>query len=143
MIEVLLRNYKPQKPFTIGWSEGRFRTANLPAIPARSGGRTNPASAKPAEEYVDAAVDLVKQPMTMSEFSDALTTKLGLTQLKARSVQDAILRKGKLKQTSRRYGRGAPIYIGMPEAIDELEPRLREQSLPKMDGVDGEDLKSG
>jgi hypothetical protein len=134
VIETLLRNYKSQDSFAIGWCEGNFRTASLPAVPARSGRGTNPASAKPADEYVDQAVALVPKPVSMSEFADELITKLGLTQKKARAVQDAVLRSGRLKRTKQRYERGGAIYIGTAEAIDELEPRLREQHLPGIEG---------
>jgi hypothetical protein len=130
VIEVLQRNYKPLDPFTIGWCEGTFRVADLAAVTAKSGGRTNPTSIKAAEEYCDEAVRLLSRPLSMSEFFDLLRSKLGLTQQKARSVQDAVLRTGKLKQTLRRYGKGGPIFIGKPQEIDEMEPRLREQELP-------------
>jgi hypothetical protein len=133
VIEVLLRNYKPQQSFAIGWCDGTFRTADLPAIAATSSNRGNQASAKPVEEYIDKALDLLKEPLSMREFADLLTTRLGLTQTKARGVQDAIIRSGKLKQTSRRYGRGGPLYIGKPADIDDMEARLRDQKLPGID----------
>ena len=133
VIEVLLRNYKPQDPFTIGWCDGSFRTADLPAIPVRGGGKSNPASNKPAAEYIEQAVALVTEPITMSEFDDVLIVRVGLTQVKARAVKDAVLRSGKLKRTTRRYGKAGAIYIGNPDAIDELEPRLREKNLPDME----------
>jgi hypothetical protein len=137
VIEVLLRNYKPQQSFSIGWCDGTFRTADLPAIAATSSNRVNQASSKPVEDYLDKALDLLKEPVSMREFADLLTTRLGLTQTKARGVQDAIIRSGKLKQTSRRYGRGGPLYIGKPADIDEMEARLRDQKLP---GIDQEAL---
>jgi hypothetical protein len=108
VVELLVRNYAPQEPFTIGWAEGSFRMADLPAVPAMGSKRSNPASAKVAEEYVEEAVALMAKPMSMQEFGDLLITRLGLTQKKARSVQDAVLRNGKLKRTTRRYEKGAP-----------------------------------
>ena len=140
VIAVLHRNFAPQEPFTIGWCDGSFRVADLAAIPATSAKRVNPLSAKPAEEFVEKAVELVKDPLSMREFADLLVTRLGLTQMKARGVQDAVIRSGKLKQTSRRYGRGGALYIGKPADIDELEPRLRDQKFP---GIDREALQEG
>lgn len=137
VIEVLQRNYAPQAAFTIGWADGSFRSADLPAVPATGAKRGNPASAKVAEAYVEEAVALLTQPLSMREFADLLVARLGLTQAKARSVQDSILRSGKLKKTSRRYAKGGAIYIGKPADIDELEPRLRDQKLP---GIDREAL---
>ena len=130
VIEVLQRNYKPQMPFTIGWCEGSFRVADLAAVSAKGGTRPNPVSAKPAEEYCDEAAKLFGPPITLAEFVDLLRTRLGLTQQKARSVQEAVLRTKKLKRTGRRYGRGGPIYIGKAEEIDALENRLTQLELP-------------
>lgn len=130
VIEVLQRNYKPQMPFTIGWCEGSFRLADLAAVAAKGGTRPNPISAKPAEEYCDEAVKLFGPPITMAEFVDLLRTRLGLTQQKARSVQEYVMRTKKLKRTSRRYGRGGPIFIGKAEEIDALENRLCQPDLP-------------
>lgn len=130
VVAVLLRNYKPQENFSIGWSEGRFRMADLPATPATSNGRINPLSAKPADAYIEKAVELCKSPLSMQAFQDALITKIGLTQAKARTVQSVVLASGHLKQTTKRYGRGCPIYIGTPQRIDVLDAELRQQSLP-------------
>lgn len=130
VIEVLQRNYKPQMPFTIGWCEGSFRVADLAAVAAKGGTRPNPAAAKSGEEYCDEAAKLFGPPVSMSEFLVLLRAKLNLTQDKARSVKDAVVRTGTLKQTSRRYERGGPIYIGKAEDIDKLEERLRQPELP-------------
>ena len=139
VVEVLLRNYKPQEPFAIGWCEGSFRTADLAPVAATSRNSSSDShSKKPAEEYVDKAVELMKQPLTMKEFGDLLITRLGLAQMKARAVQDSVLRSGKLKKTSRRYEKGGPVYIGTPGAIDDLEVRLQDQKLP---GIDREALQ--
>lgn len=130
VVAVLLRNYKPQEDFSIGWSEGRFLMADLPATPATSNGRINPLSTKPAETFVDQVVQICKNPLSMQEFQDALITKIGLTQSKARTVQNVALGSGRLKQTTKRYERGGAIYIGEPDKIDALEVRLQQQSLP-------------
>jgi hypothetical protein len=130
VIEVLQRNYKPQFPFTIGWCEGSFRLADLAAVSAKGGARPNPIGAKPAEEYCDEAAKLLSQPVSMAEFIDLLKVRLGLTQDKARSVKEAVLRTNKLKRTSRRYSRGGPIFIGHAEEIDKLEARLSQPELP-------------
>jgi len=143
VIEVLQRNYKPQMPFTIGWCEGSFRVADLAAVAAKGGTRPNPISAKPAEEFCDEVAKLFGPPLSMAEFIDLLKTRLGLTQDKARSVKEAVLRTKKLKRTSRRYTRGGPIFIGKAEEIDALENRLSQPDLPVAAQETAKCVKSG
>jgi hypothetical protein len=127
VVGVLLRNYKPQESFSIGWMEGRFLTADLPVIPATSGGRSNPVSTKPAEDYIDQAVRLCETPMSTQAFCDALIAKVGLTNAKMRAVKEAVLQSGKLKQAEQRFARGAPLYIGKPSDIDALVDQLKQK----------------
>ena len=137
VIAVLQRNFKPQEPFTIGWADGSFRTADLAPVAATSrNSSADPVGRKPAEEYVEAVVELVTKPLSMEQFGDLLTTRMGLTQMKARAVQSAVTESGKLKKT-RRTGWGGPAYIGKPADIDRLEASRREQ---KLAGIDREAL---
>jgi hypothetical protein len=140
VIAVLQRNFKSHEPFTIGWADGSFRTADLAPVAATSrNAGADPAGRKPAEEYVTAVLELVTKPLTMEQFGDVLTTRMGLTQLKARAVQAAVLADGKLKKT-RRSGWGCPAFIGKPADIDRLEASRREQ---KLAGIDQEALLAG
>ena len=92
---------------------------------------------EPAEEYTGAVLELMTKPLTMEQFGDLLTTRMGLTQIKARAVQSTVLANGKLKKT-RRTGWGGPAYIGRPADIDQLEVSRREQ---KLAGIDEEALQ--
>ena len=78
------------------------------------------------------------KPLTMEQFRDMLTTHIGLTQVKARAVQAAVIESGKLKKT-RRSGWGCPAYVGKPADIDQLEVSRREQ---KLAGIDEEALEA-
>lgn len=139
VIAVLRRNFAPQEPFTIGWGDGSFRMADLAPVAATSRNSSGDGIGnKPAEEYVDAVVERMTKPLTMEQFRDMLTTRMGLTQVKARAVQSTVLEEKKLKKT-RRSGWGGPAYIGRPADIDRLEVSRREQ---KLAGIDQEAVEA-
>ncbi|MCX5830534.1 MAG: AAA family ATPase [Deltaproteobacteria bacterium] len=86
VIEVMLRNYRPQEPFTALWSEDedtggyRFdmREEITPTKKTSSNGKTKDLPA--LDTYLPAALDLVKDaPMPIGLFMDTLRTKTGLT----------------------------------------------------------------
>ena len=86
VIEIMLRNYRPQEPFTALWTEDedtggyRFdmRKEIAPTKKTSSNGKTKDLPA--LDTYLPAALDLLKDaPMSIGMFMDSLRSKTGLT----------------------------------------------------------------
>jgi hypothetical protein len=138
VVEQLLRNYKPQDPFTIEWRDGCFEMCDLAAVVKTGGVRTNPASTKRIEEYVDAARGILKQgPVTAAVFHDRVRTMIGLTEKKTRALIEYLLvEKVAVKSDRAPVFQGAK-HIGLPEDIAKLvadyqNPPLPEQAVPSV-----------
>lgn len=85
VIETMLRNYKPQEPFTTLWTEDedtggyRFdlREEIIPTKKTSSNGKAK--DLPPLESYVPAALDILKDPIPVGVFRDQLRTRTGIT----------------------------------------------------------------
>jgi transcriptional regulator with XRE-family HTH domain len=85
VIETMLRNYKPQEPFTALWTEDedtggyRFdlREEIAPTKKTSSNGKAK--DLLPLESYIPAALDILKEPIPVGLFKDQLRTKTGMT----------------------------------------------------------------
>ena len=86
VIEIMLRNYRPQEPFTALWTEDedtggyRFdmRDEIAPTKKTSSNGKSKDLPA--LDTYIPAALDLLKDgPMSIGMFMDSLRSKTGLT----------------------------------------------------------------
>ena len=86
VIEIMLRNYRPQEPFTALWTEDedtsgyRFeiREEIAPTKKTSSNGKAKDLPA--LDTYLPAALDLLKDaPMPIGMFMDSLRSKTGLT----------------------------------------------------------------
>jgi hypothetical protein len=86
VVEVLLRNYRPQEPFTALWTEddetGGYKFELRPEITAtRKTSANGKAKDLPAlDTYLPTAMDILKKgPIRVSLFMDTLRSKTGLT----------------------------------------------------------------
>lgn len=86
VVEVLLRNYRPQEPFTALWTEddvtGGYRFELRPEItPTRKTSANGRSQDLPAlDTYLPTALDILKKgPMRVTLFMDSLRFKTGLT----------------------------------------------------------------
>ncbi|MFH0807597.1 MAG: AAA family ATPase [Elusimicrobiota bacterium] len=86
VIETVLRNYRPQEPFTILWTEaedtgGYMFNMSEEIAPTKRTSANNKIKNLPAlNTYVPAALELLENgPMPIGLFMDALRTKTGLT----------------------------------------------------------------
>ena len=86
VIEIMLRNYRPQEPFTALWTEDEvtggykfdLREEIAPTKKTSSNGKAKDLPA--IDTYLPAALDLVSDaPMPIGLFMDSLRTKTGLT----------------------------------------------------------------
>ena len=86
VIEIMLRNYRPQEPFTSLWSEDedtgdyRFDMREEIAPTKRTSSNSKVKTLPVLDTYLPAALDLLKDaPMPIGMFMDSLRSKTGLT----------------------------------------------------------------
>ena len=118
VVGVLLRNHPPVADFSIGWTEaGCFQVQeNRPALPAKTGGRQNPTSARPTAEYIPDLQRIVSdRVITKGELVQELRDDVGLTRDKAA----ALVEKGETEGIIERWDKCYPkrVFFGTPEAV--------------------------
>lgn len=85
VIETMLRNYKPQDPFTVLWTEDegnggyRFELREEIAPTKKTSSNGKAKDLPPLETYVPAALDIVKEPIPIGLFKDQLRSRTGMT----------------------------------------------------------------
>jgi hypothetical protein len=95
VLETLLRNYRPQEPFTVLWTEDvdtwgfcfDVRPEIVPIKRTSANGRAKDET--PLESYLPAALDILKDnPLPMGEFLDRFRIKTGVTHARTKSFRD-------------------------------------------------------
>lgn len=121
VVDLLLRNYPPQLPVSIGWGQGCFEVrGDLPAVKKTS--RTR--SAGPAlAEYIPAAEALLKKgALDIADFKARFRDKTGLTLQRVKDFCTEFAGEDKHFPTIERKGRGLnEKKIGTPEQIAKLQ----------------------
>jgi len=94
VVDVLLRNYRPQEPFVALWAEddetnGYCFELGVNIAPTKKTSANGKAQNLPAlETYLPAATELLKnKPLAMGVFSDLFKTKTGLSDARMRSFK--------------------------------------------------------
>lgn len=128
VIETLLRNYKPRKPFVAEWNVDHYQMSNLPVI-AQNSGNAATGNSKPVEDYIDEAMNLIKKPVYTLEFDSLLHDRLGLADKKVRTLRSILLREGLITQSNRVPKRGGGQFIGLPADIEQINQEMKQQKL--------------
>ncbi len=127
VVETLLRNYKPRKPFVAEWNVDHFQHSNLPVVTQNSGNAA--ASAKPLDDYIDDAIKLISEPVYTLEFDSLLHERLGLANNKVRILRSKMIRKGIIQQANRESKRGGGQFIGLPADIEAINQDIKQKKL--------------
>lgn len=138
VIETLLRNYKPRKPFVAEWNVDHYQMSNLPVIAQNSG---NAKTGKNVDEYVDEAKKLLNEPIYCQEFDNLLHDRMGLSVQKARAVKKTMLLKNLIAKSGRERKKGGGEFIGLPDDIIRLNEKMKQGKL-SMVSADGVTTKS-
>lgn len=129
VVDVLLRNYRPQDPFTALWTEddetGGYRFELRPEIaPTKKTSSNGKAKDLPTlETYLPAALDILKQkPLAIGIFKDLFRRKTGVTHERTKAfINWAVDVPVPSLNTTEKRSRG--VYeklIGTPEQISRL-----------------------
>jgi len=127
VVECLLRNYKPRKPFVAEWNIDRFQPSNLPVVVQNSSNATGPT--KPLEDLIDEAIKLIKEPVYTLEFDAILHDHLGLSHKNARILRNKMIRQRVIQQSERVPMRGGGQFIGLPADIEAINQDMKQQKL--------------
>ena len=139
VVECLLRNYKPRKPFTAEWNVGCYQLSSLPVVAQNSGNAA--ASAKAVDEYIEEAKSLLDKPMYCQEFDNLLHDRMGLSVQKARAVKKTMLLKELIAKSDRERKKGGGEFIGLPADIEQINEKMKQGKL-SMVSADGVTTKS-
>lgn len=126
VVETLLRNYRPQEPFTILWTEDEnsdgycfdLRPEIVPTKKTFANGRKK--NEPPIDSYLPIALDILKdRPLPMGEFLDRFRTKTGETHARTKSFRNWVLSGPQpiLETTERRTRGFHEKLIGTPDQI--------------------------
>jgi len=128
IIETLLRNYPPRKPFVASWDDGFFHVSDLPTV-AQNSSNAARGSSKPIDEDIDEALNQLVEPVYCQEFDNLLHGRLGLSRERARAVKKTMLLKGLIAKSDRERKKGGGEYIGLPADIVTLNADMAQQKL--------------
>jgi hypothetical protein len=135
IVDVLLRNYRPQEPFTALWTEDEdtrgykfeLRPDIAPTRKTSSNGRIKDLPA--LNSYLPAAFDILKlKPLTISNFTDLFRTKTGTTHERTKAFKRWAV-EGEMPALNTIEKRSRGVYeklIGTSEQITRL---MHERSL--------------
>jgi len=138
VVETLLRNYKPRKPFVAEWNIGYFQLSNLPAVVQNSG---NAKTGKNIDEHIDEAIKFFGKPTYCQEFDNFLHDRMGLSVQKTREVKKTMLLRGLVAKSERERKKGGGEFIGLPDDIERLNEKMKQGKL-SMVSADGITTKS-
>jgi len=130
VVDVLLRNYRPQNPFTVLWTEdgetGGYKFELRPElVPTKKTSSNAKGKNLPAlEAYLPAALDILKlKPLAVGVFMDLFRTKTGTTYDRTKAFKNwAVGGTTPVLSTIEKRSRG--VYeklIGTPEQINQLK----------------------
>lgn len=128
IVDTLLRNYRPQQPFVILWTEdaetGGYRFELRSEIaPTKKSSAKNCRDAPPVESYLPVALELLKHgPVPIALFMDRFRSKSGITHQKSKAFKDWALNgqdPALATDSKRRRGLNEKV-IGTPEQILRL-----------------------
>jgi hypothetical protein len=98
VVDLLLRNYPPHRPFVIEWREGAFRRASCPAVRKRPPSpNQNETTGIPDEELVPKVVAVLAEmdgEPNAGKLDEELRKQLHLTKRKAGSVRNLAVSQG-------------------------------------------------
>jgi hypothetical protein len=120
VVDLLLRNYPPQLPVSIGWGSGCFEVrTDLPAVKRTA--RT-PKAGPALAEYLPAAEKLLKGgALGITEFKAKFKERSGLTRARVDEFCTEYAGEGLHFRTFERLGRGIhEKKIGTPDQIEKL-----------------------
>jgi len=134
VVETLLRNYKPRKPFVAEWNVDHFQPSTLPVVTQTSGNAA--ASAKSVDEYIEEAKSLLDKPMYCQEFDNLLRDRVGLSVQKARAVKKTMLLRELIAKSDREHKKGGGEFIGLPDDIERLNEKMKQGKLSMVSAAD-------
>jgi len=128
VVEVLLRNYKPQEPFTVisgGPSGLHFEVLDIPSIAKTS---MNKGTASPPLDSLLPYLRAIfpKEAVSPEVFKATLRTVPGMSKHKAEQAIKLFEENGEIKRASksRGYKKGMEFWIGSPDQITKLREDL-------------------